>query len=64
MHHGREFMQRTDAFVRHYGPALNIAAMSTAPALANAGLPQAAAATAVLGQAADGHSQFRSQLGE
>ena len=64
MHHGREFMRHTDAFVRHYGPALSIAAMSAAPTLANAGLPQAAAATAVLGQAADGYSQFRSPLGE
>ena len=37
-------------------------AMSAAPALANAGMPQAAAATAVLGQAAGGYSQLRSQL--
>ena len=64
MHHGREFMRHTDAFVRQFGPALKIAATSAAPALASAGLPQAAAATAVLGQAADGYSQLRSQLPE
>ena len=64
MHNGREFMRHTDAFVRQFGPALKIAAMSAASALASAGLPQAAAATAVLGQAADGYSQLRSQLPE
>ena len=64
VHHGREFMRHTDAFVRQFGPALKVAAMSAAPALASAGLPQAAAATAVLGQAADGYSQLRSQLPE
>ena len=41
-----------------------MAAMAAAPALANAGLPQAAAATAVIGQAMDGYSQLRSQLPE
>ena len=64
LHHGREFMKHTDAFVRQFGPALKIGAMSLAPALASAGLPQAAATTAVLGQAADGYSQLRSQLPE
>ena len=64
LHHGMEFMRHTDAFVRQPGPALNIVAMSAAPALASAGLPSTAAATAVLGQAADGYSQFRSQLPE
>ena len=62
LHNGREFGRHADAFVRHFGPAFKIAAMTAAPALANAGLPQAAAATAVLGQAADGYSQLRSQL--
>ena len=57
-------MRHTDAFVRHNGPALALAAMSATPTLANAGLPQAAAATAVLGQATDGYNQLRSQLGE
>ena len=64
MHHGREFMRHTDAFVRQFGPALKIVALSAAPALASAGRPQVAAATAVLGQAADGHSQLRPQLPE
>ena len=64
LHHGREFGRRVDAFVRQSGPALNIEAMSLAPALASAGLPQAAATTAVLGQAADGYAQLRSQLPE
>ena len=64
LHHGREFGRHVDAFVRQFGPALNIGAMSLAPALASAGLPQAAAATAVMGQAADGYAQLRSQLPE
>ena len=64
IHHGREFFRHTDAFVRQFGPALKVGAMSLAPALASAGLPQAVAATAVMGQAADGYSQLRSQLPE
>ena len=44
------------------GPTMRTIAMSAAPALASAGMPQAAAATAVLGQAAGGYSQLRSQL--
>ena len=46
LHHGREFGRHVDAFVRQFGPALKVGAMSLAPALASAGLPQAAAATA------------------
>ena len=64
LHRGREFMGHTDAFVRQFGPALKIAAMGAAPTLASAGLPSTAAATAVMGQAADGYSQLRSQLPE
>ena len=64
LHHGREFGRHVDAFVRQVGPALKIGAMSLAPTLASAGLPQAAATTAVLGQAADGYAQLRSQLPE
>ena len=64
LHHGREFGRHVDAFVRQFGPVLKIGAMSLAPALASVGLPQAAATTAVLGQAADGYSQLRSQLPE
>ena len=61
---GRERGRHADAFVRHFGPTFKLAAMTAAPALANAGLPQAAAATAVTGQAMDGYSQLRSQLPE
>ena len=64
LHHGREFMRHTDAFVRQFGPALKIVAMSAAPDLASTGMLSAAAATAVLGNAADGYSQLRSQLPE
>ena len=65
LHHGREFGRHVDGFLRQFGPALNkIAAMIAAPALASAGLPQVAATTAVLGQAADNYSQLRSQLPE
>ena len=63
LHHGREFARHTDAFVRKFGPALRIGAQSLAPALLSAGLPQAAAVTAVAGQAADSYSQLRSQMG-
>ena len=62
LHHGREFGRHIDAFVRQYGPTLKTCAMSAAPALASAGMPQAAAATAVLANAADGYAQLRSQL--
>ena len=64
LHHGREFGRHVDAFVRTFGPTIKLGAMSLAPALASAGLPQAAAATAVMGQAADGYAQLRSQLPE
>ena len=64
LHHGREFGRHVDAFVRQFGLALQIGAMSLAPALASAGLPQVAATAAVLGQAADGYAQLRSQLPE
>ena len=64
LHHGREFGRHVDAFVRQFGLALKIGAMSLVPALASAGLPQAATTTAVLEQAADGYSQLRSQLPE
>ena len=64
LHHGRECGRHVDAFVRQFGPALTIGATSLAPASVSAGLPQAAATTAVLGQAADGYAQLRSQLPE
>ncbi len=64
LHHGRAFGRHVGAFVRQLGPVLNIGAMSRALATASAGLPQAVAATTVLGQAADGHSKLRSQSPE
>ena len=62
MHYGREFGRHADVFFRTMGPTLRQVAMSAAPALASAGMPQAAAATAVLGQAANGYAQLRTQL--
>ena len=62
LHHGREFGRHADAFVRKFGPAFKIGAQSLAPALLSAGMPQAAAVTAVAGQAADSYSQLRSQM--
>ena len=62
LHHGREFGRHADAFVRKFGPAFKIGAQSIAPALLSAGMPQAAAVTAVAGQAADSYSQLRSQM--
>ena len=59
MHYGREFGRHADVFFRAMGPTMRTVAMSAAPALASAGMPQAAA---VLGQAAGGYSQLRSQL--
>ena len=64
LHNGRECGRHADAFVRHFGPLFKMGAMAAAPTLANAGLPQAAATTAVIGQAMDGYSQLRSQLPE
>ena len=64
LHHGREFGRHVDACVRQFGPALKIGAMSLAPALASAGLPTAAATTAVLATAADNFSQLRSRMPE
>ena len=63
-HFCREFLRHADVFVRRFGPALKIAAMSAAPALAAAGAPQAAAAVAVAGQSADSYSQLRQQMGD
>ena len=64
VHFGREFGRHTDAFFRVAGPSLKQLAMNIAPALAASGMPQAAALTAVAGQAADGYSQLRNALPE
>ena len=42
MHYGREFGRHADVFFRAMGPTLRTIAMSAAPALASAGMPQAA----------------------
>ena len=62
LHHGREFLRGTDHFFRSWGPAMKTVAQIAAPALASSN-PAAAAAVAAVGQAADGYSQLRSQLG-
>ena len=62
IHFGREFGHHADVFFRTMGPALRTVAMGAAPALASAGMPQAAAATAVLGQAAGGILSFARNL--
>ena len=61
-HYGREFARHADGFVRTFGPTLKTMAMSAAPALLAAGAPQAAAITAVMGQAADGYNQLRATM--
>ena len=61
-HYGREFARHADGFVCTFGPTLKTMAMSAAPALLAAGAPQAAAVTAVMGQAADGYSQLRAAM--
>ena len=63
-HFGREFARHADAFVRRFGPAIRMAAMSAAPALAAAGAPQAAATATIAGQATDSYSQLRQQMGD
>ena len=51
-----------DHFFRHYGPTMKQLAQIAAPALAGSN-PALAAGVAAVGQAADGYSQLRSQLG-
>ena len=63
MHQGREFMRGTDHFFRSWGPAMKHVAQIAAPALASSH-PALAAGIAAVGQAADGYSQLRSQLGD
>ena len=63
MHQGREFLRGTDHFVRTWGPSMKNIAQFAAPAVASYSAPLAAGIAAV-GQAADGYSQLRSQLGD
>ena len=64
VHYGLEFGRHADASFRVAGPGLKQLAMGIAPALAASGMPQAAALTAVAGQAANGYSQLRNALPE
>ena len=64
MHQGREFLRGTDHFFfKTWGPAMKQVAQIAAPALAGTN-PALAAGVAAVGQAADGYSQLRSQLGD
>ena len=63
MNQGREFLGGVDSFFRTYGPAMKQVAQIAAPALAGSN-PALAAGVAAVGQAADGYSQLRSQLGD
>ena len=63
-HYGREFARGADTFFRVTGPAIKQVAMTAAPALLARGMPVASAATAAIGQAADGYLQLRSAMGD
>ena len=60
----REFARGADTFFGVAGPAINQVATTAAPALLARGMPVASAATAAIGQAADGYSQLRSAMGD
>ena len=63
MHLGRKALGSADHFLRTYGPGMKQLAMGIAPALARSN-PVAASVIATVGQAADGYSQLRTQLGD
>ena len=63
MHLGRKALGSADHFLRTYGPGMKQLAMGIAPALARSN-PEAASVIATVGQAADGYSQLRTQLGD
>ena len=56
VHLGRRALSTADYFLRTYGPGLKQLAIGIDPALA--------AGIATVGQAADGYSQLRTQLGD
>ena len=60
---GRKMLYSADHFFRAAGPTMKQLAMVAAPAIAKAN-PAAGAAVAAIGQAADGYSQLRQQLGD
>ena len=61
--HGRKALGSADHFLRTYGPSMEQLAMGLAPAIARSN-PALAAGIATVGQAADGYSQLRIQLGD
>ena len=63
MHLGRRALGGADHFLRTYGPGMKQLAMGIAPAIARSN-PALAAGVAAVGQAADGYSQLRTQLGD
>ena len=63
VHLGRRALGSADHFLRTYGPGMKQLAMGIAPAIARSN-PAAGAAVAAIGQAADGYSQLRTQLGD
>ena len=63
IHLGRRALGGADHFLRTYGPGMKQLAMGIAPAIARSN-PALAAGIATVGQAADGYSQLRTQLGD
>ena len=63
VHLGRRASVTADHFLRTYGPSMKQLAMGIAPAIARSN-PALAAGIASVGQAADGYSQLRTQLGD
>ena len=61
VHLGRKMLGGADHFLRAHGPRMKQLAMGIAPARSN---PALAAGIATVGQAADGYSQLRTQLGD
>ena len=63
VHSARKALYTADHFLRASGPTMKQIAMVAAPAIAKTN-PAAGAAVAAIGQAADGYSQLRQQLGD
>ena len=63
VHLGRRALGSADHFLRTYGPGMKQLAMGIAPPIARSN-PVAASVIASVGQAAGGHSQLRTQLGD
>ena len=63
VHLGRRALGGVDHFLRTYGPSMKQLAVGIAPAIARSN-PALAAGIAAVGQAADGSSQLRTQLGD